>query len=478
MLDKRLIEFAISKDPDATLMQHLRRIGAGAVAAPRRTEGVGPLNLLLAGYLGAGNVGSDMRCNELVRQFRHLFGDNNVRFGALAVSSDFPADVLGGVEPVLFEGYVPDAVANAVDRYDGVIACEGSMFKSHFSDVLSAVMAAALGRAHSVGKLAIGYGAEVGAMNEALRDFVVEQAGGAPIFCRTTASRQAAVAIGLDGRAGADSAWSFDAATPARAEALLRDLGWDGAAPVLMICPTNPFWWPVRTSPSMALEMQRTGAHTDLCYGSIFFHADSDEIRERYRHYVRSLAVAADEIMSSSRAFTVLLPMEPVDERVCADIARALKRESPVVQVQGRRVADIVAMLRRASLLISSRFHALVGSIPALVPAIGIATDERIRLLLGDAGSIDRLIDAGDRDLAERIVAAARSIDQDGVAQSCRETVRRELRAMGEMGMAVVEEVQRKFPAFSVPDRPSHWSAHLPPLPKVVEDLIQDESYA
>ena len=413
-----------------------------------------------------------MRCNELVRQARHLFGGDNVRFGALAVSADFPQDVLIGVEPVLFEGYVPDVVANAVDAYDGVIACEGSMFKSHFSDVLSAVMAAALGRARSAGKLAIGYGAEVGAMNSGLRDFVVEQVAGAPIFCRTAASRSSAVSIGLDGRPGADSAWTFAAASPAQAEELLRELGWDGAAPVLVICPTNPFWWPVRASPSMALEMQRTGAHADLCYGSIFFHSDSDVIRTKYLHYVRELAAATDEIVERTGAFAILLPMEPVDERVCGDLVQAMARKGPIVQVKGRRVADIVGLLRRASLLISSRFHALVGSIPALTPAIGIATDERIRYLLGDVDSIDRLIDASDPDLADRVIAAARAIDSDIIARSCRETIRRELRAMGEMGMALVEEVRRIFPEFPIPDRSAHWRAHLPPLPQSVEELL------
>lgn len=430
------------------------------------------MSLLLAGYLGAGNVGSDMRCNELVRQMRHLLGGDRVSFGALAISPQFPADVLKDVKPVLFEGYVPDAVARAVDAYDGVIACEGSMFKSHFSNVLSAVMAAALGRAVSSGKLAVGYGAEVGAMIPALQDFVVEQAAGAPIFCRTAASQVCATAMGLDGRPGADTAWTFDAAEPAVAEDMLRDLGWDGRARVLVVCPTNPFWWPVRADPAMALNMQRTGANVDLCYGSIFFHADSDDIRNAYSRYVDGLAAAIDVIIDEQQAFPVLVAMEPVDRRVCRDLAQSLGRAPPIVVGQEHRVGDVVALLRRASLLISSRFHALVGTFPALTPAIGVATDERIRYLLTDAGGGDRLINASDPELSDRIIQTARQIDPDVVAASCRRTVGRELRAMGEMGMAFVEEVRRRRPDFEIPQRAARWQDHLPPLSATISQFL------
>lgn len=476
MFDRRLIEFAVAKDPDAVLVKHLRN----AVGGASPDDGVGRstgqrsdrMNLLLAGYLGAGNVGSDMRCNELVRQVRHLLGGDRVSFGALAISPRFPADVLQDVKPVLFEGYVPDAVARAVDAYDGVIACEGSMFKSHFSNVLSAVMAAALGRAVSTGKLAVGYGAEIGAMTPALQEFVVEQAAGAPIFCRTSASRDCAVAIGLDGRPGADTAWTFEAAPPAVAETLLRERGWDGRAPVLVVCPTNPFWWPVRADPAMALKMQQTGEAADLCYGSIFFHADSDEIRGAYRRYVIGLAAAIAAIVDEQRAFPVLVAMEPVDRRVCQDLAQALPQAPPIVVGQEHRIGDVVSLLRRASLLISSRFHALVGSFPALTPAIGVATDERIRYLLTDAGGGDRLINASDPELCDRIVQTARQIDPEVVAASCRQAVGRELRAMGEMGMAFVEEVRRRRPDFEIPDRPARWQDHLPPLSPTVSQFL------
>ena len=133
-------------------------------------------------------------------------------------------------------------------------------------------------------------------------------------------------------------------------------------------------------------------------------------------------------------------------------------------------MAEAVAVLRAADLLISSRFHALVGAMPGLGPAIGVATDERIRNLL-DAS---RVVAADAPDLGPAIVAAARALDPAAIAEASRATVAEALEGIGRMGMAFVAEIRRLYPAFPILDRGADWRAHLPPLSKDIAAFIQD----
>ena len=49
-----------------------------SIARPARTSAGDPLKLLLAGYSGTRNTGADVRVEEMIRQFRHVLGDDNL----------------------------------------------------------------------------------------------------------------------------------------------------------------------------------------------------------------------------------------------------------------------------------------------------------------------------------------------------------------------------------------------------------------
>ena len=467
MLDRRMMRFLTSPDPDATLIQHLgEAVAAGPGQDAVRWRPGEPLRLLLAGYLGAGNVGAEMRTGEIVRQLRHLLGPDTVAFDAIAVTPDIKTDALPGVRPVALDGYVPNAIRNAVDATHGVIACEGSMFKSSFSNVLSAIMAASLGMAARDGKIAIGYGAEIGAMDAVLADFVGAQAGGALILPRNRQSQAAAERLGLRAVLGADTAWTMAAAPLVVARAHLRRIGWNGSDPVLIVCPTNPFWWPVTADPTKASEMRAGGAHADIHYAQLFFHADSEERRAAYRAYIDGLGAATAALVATRGMFPVYVAMERVDAPACADLAAVVP--APIVIGADLPVAQTVGLLRAADLMVSSRFHALVGAMPGLRPAIGVATDERIRNLLDPA----RVVGANAPDLAKDLVAAADELNAKAIEAASRATVADALRGIGAMGEAFVAEMTRVLPDFPLPAIAPGWRAHLPALTPEIEALL------
>jgi polysaccharide pyruvyl transferase WcaK-like protein len=468
-------EFLASPDPEATLLEHLTALGERPEPIDSRWGPGTPFRLLLAGYSGAGNVGTEMRTGEILRQVRHLLGSEGIEFSALSLSATLPGDALPGVACLpLATGYIPEVVLAATQRHHGTIACEGSMLKSTFANVLSAVMAGALGMAARAGKPSVGYGAEVAAMEPMLEAFVKQQARGALILCRNQPSLETAIRLGLRAAPGTDTGWMAPAAPRECGEALLRAAGWNGSDPVLAICPMNPFWWPVRPSPRMAREMRRSGAHKDRHFASLFFHASSDEIDRWYRAYLTQLALAVGGLCRSRSAFPVIVAMDRVDRQACHDLARLVQsRGAPIIGAD-HAVGDVVAALRRCDLLVSSRFHALVAAMPAGVPSIGIAMDERIKNLFSASGETARVIAADDPDLGQRVQDAARRLDRAEVERAARRTVAAAIQALGEMGAHFVREFSRIVPDFPLPARPATWHAHLAPLPADVEAFVSD----
>ena len=183
-------------DPDRALMEVMNGfIEATAVkrALDRDQETWSPgkpLKLLLAGYVGSRNTGADVRVEEMIRQFRHIIGDDDLELTIMSVNRERTAGYFRTVRQVELPVVFPKFLFDECPKHHGVVSCEGSMFKSKFASALSTMMAGSLGMAAAENKLAVGYGAEAGAMSPALRDFVKKHCRHALIQCRNEPSRE------------------------------------------------------------------------------------------------------------------------------------------------------------------------------------------------------------------------------------------------------------------------------------------------
>src|SRR6516164_5384301 len=126
------------------------------------------LKLLFAGYNGTRNMGSDVRVEEMLRQLRHILGASQVEFSVMTQSFERSAGYFEGTKQVLLPQIYPPFLAHEVPRHHGVVACEGSMFKSNFANALTTMMIGSLGIAAVENKLSVGYGAEAGHMDPLL----------------------------------------------------------------------------------------------------------------------------------------------------------------------------------------------------------------------------------------------------------------------------------------------------------------------
>jgi len=259
---------------------------------------------------------------------------------------------------------------------------------------------------------------------------------------------------------------------------MLREAGWDGERPVLAVCPINPFWWPVKPDVAKALAFHLGGAHADDHYKSVYFHHRSEAAECRYERYLDALAEAVAAITAERSLFVVLVGMEQLDRRACEDLAARLPQAPPLFVSDSFDMYELVALLRSCSALLSSRFHAIVTSMPAGVPSAGVTMDERIYNLLVDRGDEDLLLRVDDDDLGERALGVVRRLLDEGEAMRMRvrAAVPEQLRRMGEMGIALCDEARRVYPDLELPDRPRTWLHHLPPLSPPLERLLEEHT--
>src|SRR5262245_54098381 len=95
------------------------------------------LKLLFAGYNGTRNTGSDVRVEEMLRQVRHILGAERVELSVMSQNFAFSRGYFENTGQVHLPDIFPPFLSKEVPRHHGVVACEGSMFKSKFANALT-----------------------------------------------------------------------------------------------------------------------------------------------------------------------------------------------------------------------------------------------------------------------------------------------------------------------------------------------------
>ncbi len=437
-----------------------------------------PLRLLFAGYVGSRNTGADVRVEEMLRQFRHLFGDDHVDLSVLTIDPAWTKGYFKTVRQIHVPQVFPKFLFDEVAHHDGVVACEGSMFKSKFSNVLTTLMVGSLGLALAEDKIGIGYGGEAGAMDEHMESLVKRHVKGSLVITRNPESTDIMGRLGIAAKTGTDTAWTFGGAPKSLGEKLLVRAGWDGRTPVVVVCPIHPFWWPVRADPMKAAVHAITGAHDHSHYRSMYFHHDGPEVEAQLRAYLTRFAGALRDLSRKRRMFPVVVGMEALDRVSCERFSDVYGEKLPTFVSDEHDMFELVSILRNASLLASSRYHAIVCSMPAGVPSIGVTMDERIRNLMKDRGQPELSLECDDARLDERLFSAmdAALAQPEAMRAGIDGSVTRNLLQMGRMGAWAVQHIRERHPRIKFraglgdESRPE---LHLPPLPDAQARLLE-----
>src|ERR1700726_350816 len=375
------------------------------------------LKLLFAGYNGTRNTGSDVRVEEMLRQIRRILGPENVDLTMMTFDFDRSRGYFDGTSQVRLPDIFPPFLANEVPKHHGVVACEGSMFKSKFANALATMMIGSLGIAAAENKLSVGYGAEAGQMDPLVAKMCGRYCRNSLVITRNEESRKILRELGVPTELGTDTAWTFEPLGAEYGQKVLRDAGWDGKTPVLVVCPINPFEWPVKASVAKLAARTFTGAYKDSHYRSVYFHNSGPAADRALEHYLTSIANAVAAFRKQRKVFVVLAATERLDARPAGRISEKLGGV-PVLSSADYSMHELVSILRACHMMVSSRYHGIVTSMPGLVPSAGITMDERIRNLMRERGHQDLLMNVDDLDLEPKLMAALEKLATQGEAIS------------------------------------------------------------
>jgi polysaccharide pyruvyl transferase WcaK-like protein len=191
-------------------------------------------------------------------------------------------------------------------------------------------------------------------------------------------------------------------------------------------------------------------------------------------HYLNSISNAVDAFRKQRDVFVILVATERLDRRPAQRISNQLGG-IPVLTSDEYSIYQLVSILRACSMMLSSRYHGIVTSMPGLVPSAGITMDERIRNLMRERGHEDLLMNVDDPDLEPKILTSLKKIasERDQIAAGIGRCVVKNLKVMARMGVYFEEEVQRRYPDFPTRKGEYSWEDYLPPLSPNIRRLLE-----
>lgn len=423
------------------------------------------LKLLFAAYNGARNTGEDVRVEEMVRQFRRVLGASNVDLSVLTLDFERSRGYFGGATQVQLPFVFPPFLWREIPRYDGVVACLGGMFQRTFSNAIVTLMIGALGIASARRKLSVAYGFEAGRMDRFVSKMCSRYCAQSLMIPRNQESRAVLQKLGVQSELGTDTAWTFEPLGPEFGRKILHEAGWDGVQPVLAVCPNRPFSWPVSASLFKAAARTLTGAYRDSHYRSFYFHASGARAGAAYEHYVSAISNAVRRFRKERGVFPVLVGMERLDGHACNLISERLGKV-PAFTSDQFNMFQLVSILRCCHSLISSRYHAVVTSMPGLVPSAGVSMDERIRNLMCERDHSHLLVDVKDPELEPKLLDILETLhrDHEAIAEAIGRTVVKNLKRLARMGVLLERCVHEHYPEFPLRAGGRGWEEYLPPL--------------
>lgn len=419
------------------------------------------VKILLVGYNGARNTGSDVRVAALARQIVEAFGPDEVELSVMTLDAQSTSVYFEGIaRQVPFDTLFFGKLLRACSENHAIVLCEGSTLKSKFADALTLYNCQAAGTAKAQGKPCIAMGSEIGEMEPYLEDVARDLCSDVYFVTRSEQSDVERRRLGLKGLLGTDTAWSFDS-SPGRKQAMafLQDAGMGEGQPLLGIAPVNPFCWPVKPSLAKLVRALVSGDRS-LQFQSWYFFSWSEIRQKRFHAYLDELAQAALTFCAERGYRPVIFGMEQLDAQACQLLCERMGGHVPIVTSREANGFVIAELLRSLSLLMTSRYHAQVLASAAFVPAIAVSMDERLDNLASELGlGGELLLHVDDPDLAPRLLLALDHAHDNrrSISAALSKTVASAASAQRDMGTwfaNYLQNIAAPAPSFHAPGLP------------------------
>jgi polysaccharide pyruvyl transferase WcaK-like protein len=340
--------------------------------------------VVLMGYNGANNTGSETRLISIIKDVRNVLGKNveltiptlNEKNLRRYIKEDDHLKIVP-IPPIYFF-----ALKNIVQKQDLVLLVEGSCYMDTWT---SALLWAFLWTTRCASKYdipCIAYAVDSGELSRFNRFLVKREASKTDlIITRTKYAEDRLINIGVTApiEHTADCAFSFE--TSLEDKDLLKRI-WhteksDPQEGFFGIAVVDFNLWPVVIRP--------WGRKDDLYKWPYYFSRSKSRVLKSQK-LSASWAKEADRIVEKHQKNIILICMEELDEPLAIEIKNKMKHSSNAMIVSARtyNASQMTEVLRSLELLITSRYHAGVLSMKNSVPQIGIGHDSRLKGLYKD----------------------------------------------------------------------------------------------
>jgi polysaccharide pyruvyl transferase WcaK-like protein len=355
--------------------------------------------VLLVGYNGANNTGAEAKLLVIIDEVRSVLGpDVKLTVPSLNVANlkrylqKSPTLKIEKVKPSTF----PTDIYRLVKQNDLILLVEGSTYMDTWAPALLWFYLLATRYAHQMNKPCIAYSVDAGKASRFNRWLIRREASKTDlIMARTKSAAERLKAWGVTApiEVTADNAFSFQP-KPEDRDFLKR--AWPEASHVVGIAAEDIYIWPV----SMRLWDRQK-----YCYRWPYYYQHNKPCLEKSELLVDVLAFQADEIIEKYGEDIALLSMEGLDTVFTTRIQQHMKHadRTRVFSSSQYNASQMTSVLRSLDLLITSRYHAGVLSLPALVPQTAIGHDLRIQDLYGDLGIPELFVDHEDPDRYQKL---------------------------------------------------------------------------
>ena len=345
--------------------------------------------VLLLGYNGANNTGSEARLLSIIEDVRSILGPKTL----ITVPTLNEANLRRYLKEDEFLKIAPIAsifffdIRRLVKEHDILILVEGSCYMDTWTSALLWAFLWGTRCASNFKKPSLAYAVDVGHLSNFNRWLVKREASKTDlIVTRTGMAAKELKEIGVTAPIDVTADCAFTFKTEEKDGNILKE-SWPGQdSSVVGLAPVDFYLWPVVMRPWGKKENQYKWPY--------YFSRSKDRIKKS-EELALKWAQEADRIIEKHGKNVALICMEEVDEPLAKCIKERMKNPemAKIYSSRNYNASEMTSILRSLELLVTSRYHAGVLSLEGEIPQIAIGHDTRLRGFYGELGLGDYLID-------------------------------------------------------------------------------------
>ena len=337
-------------------------------------------SVLLMGYNGANNTGSEARLLAIVQEVREVLGDD-IRITIPTICGEKLRRYIKEEPNLKIEDYPTVyflALRRLVRQHDLILLTEGSCYMDTRSSCLLWAWLWVTHCAAMYGKIVVAYAVDSGNLSEFNKKLVRHIASKTDLIITRTeaaAERLREYQVKAPITASADSAFGF-VPDPDDRDFLVQS--WpETAEGVVGIAAVDFYLWPVVFKPC---------GKSKNCYRWPYYYSDSRKRRAERGRLALDYARFADHMVERYGKPVALICMEELDEPFARQIRSSMNHRSKarIFSSGEYNASQMTSILRSLELLVTSRYHAGVLSLDAAIPQTAIGHDQRLRDLYRD----------------------------------------------------------------------------------------------